>query len=376
MKSWILFLVLCCVTLAGHCGSDVLLVTLLPRSGTFSTGLSPSKMIEAVTFAVDEINAQGGLLGHKVRLEHFDSQSTALAARAAAKAAVASRPLAVIGERISSLSLVVAPILQQEKLLMITPISTHPDVTRTGDFVFRMCFLDAQQGKVMAEFSHARLHARRAVILTNVSSKYSEELSQQFALRFEQLGATVALRGEYKQDATNHLELLRQVKALHPDVLFIPGYAKDVSLVMRQARELGIEALFLGGDGWGEGVPVYAGAAANGAFSTNHWHRDDPRPISRDFVRRFEQRYGPIRSSAEVLAYDAVHTLADAVRRAKSLAPQKVRDALAATRDLARVTGTISFDAGRNPLKQVVIVRYDAGSISYVDAVQPTAAGR
>lgn len=373
MRGRLRFLLLCAVFAcsAVHAQDKVVLATIFPRSGTLGTSLYPVQFSEAVRLAVDEINERGGLLGRKVEIIEFDSQSTALGARAAAMAALKAEPLAVIGERISSLSLVVAPIMQNAGVPMITPISTHPQVTRVGDYIFRMCYTDAFQGKVMAQFARNRLKAQTAVVLVNVSQKYSEELARSFVAHFKASGGNVSLVGEYLQDSSDFTALLTKVKPLKPDVLFIPGYAKDAGALMRHARALGLATPFLGGDGWGNEIDAYAGPAVAGSYRAVHWHRDDPAPLSRDFIKRFERRMGPIHSDLEALAYDAVQTLADAVRRANSLDRGRVRDALAATSKLPLVTGLLSFDAERNAQKPIVILRHEAGRTVFVESITP-----
>ncbi len=372
-RQWLAMLAALGLGAAAPCraGAQVLrVVTIFPRSGSMATGLSPLKMTEGVRLAVDEINQRGGILGRQVELIELDSQSTPLAAKAAAMAAVKLQPLAVIGDRISSLSLAIAPILQEAKIIMITPLSTHPGVTQIGDYIFRMCLTDSFQGKALAQFAHADLKLHDAAILTNASQKYSAELSRQFGARFRQLGGRIVFEGDYLQDTSDFSVLLEQVKARAPSLLFIPGYAKDAGALMRQARQMGINAVFLGGDGWGMAIRDYAGPAITGSYHLAHWHRDLPSPASLAFVQRFQRRFGKIKSDGEVMAYDAMFLLADAARRANSAEPARVRDALAATDALAGITGTIRFDAQRNPIKSAAIVREDEAGVVFFKVVE------
>lgn len=355
----------------GQARETVRIVTIFPKSGVLATGAAPNSIEPGVQFAVDEINDAGGLAGRKLELVQLDSKSTPLGARAAALEAIRLRPLAVIGERVSSLSLVIAPILQKAGVLMITPNSTHPDVTRAGDHIFRICYLSAAQGRGMAEFARARLHASSAAVLTNVSQKYSEELAQHFMTHFAALGGRLVHQGDYMQDASDFSAQLARVKAARPDVLFIPGYARDAGLLLRQAGQMGIDAIVLGGDAWGEAVTAYSGNRIDGSYRSAHWSAGDPSPASRQFVARFEQRTALPATEGRALSHDAVQLLADAVRRAGSLDRARVRDALAATSNLVLATGTINFDRERNVKRQVVVLRYDHGLPVYVTAIAP-----
>ncbi len=277
----------------------------------------------------------------------------------------------MIGDRVSSLSLVLAPIMQAAGIPMISPTSTHPDVTLAGDYIFRVCAIDAFQGRILAEFASRELHANSAVVLTNASAKYSVDLSHNFMVQFRAGGGHILAEADYLQDATDFAPLLDKVAALAPAVLFIPGYERDAGMLMRQARARGVRAVFLGGDGWGAGTRALAGPAIVGSYRAAQWQRDDPGALSQAFVKRFEQEYGAVTGDGEALAYDAVMLLADAVGRANSLAAPDIRRALAATRRLPLVTGTVTIDANRDPQRPMVIVRYDSDSMHYVKSIAP-----
>lgn len=349
----------------------VKIATIYPLSGTYSTGLRQPKIAQSVALAVEALNQQGGLLGRKIEVLEFDSRSTPLGARAAAHAAARSKPLAVIGDRYSTMSLAIAPVLQRDGIIMISPTSTHIDLTRAGDYIFRTCFLDAAQGQALANLALKKLNLRRAVVLTNVNTKSSESLSRDFIERFVHGGGQVLMQGEYTQDRADFGPLLTKVKNLHPDMILVPGYSKDSGMLIRQARSIGIDAVFFGGDGWGEAIREYAGEAIVGSYSTAHWHRSSSRPISQEFVSRFEKRHGPLHSEDEALVFDAVMTLADAVRRANSLDVTKVRDELARTKNLPLISGDLSFDRDRNAIKPVAILRYFKKHTEQFDLINP-----
>lgn len=324
-------------------------------------------------YAVDEINQNGGVLGKKIQLIDIDNQSTALGSRAAAEQAVADGVVAVIGASYSSHSLAMAPVLQQNKIVMLSPIATNPDVTLVGNYIFRACFIDSFLGKIGAEFVYDHLRAKRVVIMTNVSDKYSLGLSEYFLSEFKELGGSVVGQQHYLNTTTDFSDLLAQIKTLNPDLIFLPGFYKDSGLIMKQAREMGITTTFLGGDGWNDEMYKFGRDAVNGNYFFSHWDRLSTLPKSQAFVRAFEAKSGTvIRTPGTALAYDSVYLLADAITRAHSTNPTKIRDALAMTKNFQGVTGSITFDKNRNPMnKPAIIFQFQNGTSVYRETVTP-----
>ena len=154
-------------------------------------------------------------------------------------------------------------------------------------------------------------------------------------------------------------------------MLFIPGYYTDAGLIARQARGLGITATLLGGDGWDSPkLAEIGGAAVEGAYFSNHYSVDDPAPAVRRFVEAYKAKYGAEPDSIAATSYDAMRMLAAAIVRAGSTEGRRVRDALASTKDFAGVTGTITMDADRNPMKLPVILRVVHGRPTFAAAVR------
>ncbi len=328
---------------------------------------------QAIALAAEDLNAQGGLLGRAVEVIEMDNQSTALGSRLAALQAVKLDVTSVIGAAWSSNSLAIAPVLQQAGIPMISPISTNPKVTLTGDYIFRACFTDPFQGKVMAQFARQDLHAQTAVILTNISSDYSIGLSQYFHEAFIQSGGHILWEGKYLQTAIDFTDILTQVAALQPEVVFSSGYERDSSLLLKQALSAGISSVFLGGDGWSENMYALVGNGIDGNFFSNHWHRDVAFPQSQRLRARYEALYGehPM-TAAFPLAYDAMLLLADAIQRAQSTDRAEIRAALAATTDFRGATGTITFDEHGDPLnKDAVILKFEQGQVVFIKTIKP-----
>jgi branched-chain amino acid transport system substrate-binding protein len=329
--------------------------------------------IQGAKIAVDEINARGGVLGHQFHLALFDNKSTALNAREAAIKAIGRKVVGVVGAVWSTHSLAVAPVLQKHGIPMISPGSTAPEVTRTGHFIFRTCYTDEFQGQLMAKFAYESNHFRRAAVLTNISESYSKVLARYFSANFKKYGGDIVYEGGYKGSAIDYRDILSPLRSLKPDAIFVPGYSIDSGLIIKQARKLGIEAVFMGGDAWETAIAEYAGKALNGSYYSTFWHPDMPYPKSRQFVALFRSAFGDGEISAYApLAYDAVWLLADAIIRSGSLDSEKIRDALAATREFEGATGRFSFNEYGDPVnKGASIHRFSDGHWTFYKAFAP-----
>ncbi len=355
-----------------HAAHPVKLALIIAQTGIAAKEEVPA--IQAARLAVEEINASGGLLGHPVTLVVIDNMSTPLGSKKAAEAAVKQGVIGVIGAFRSSHSLAMVPVVQKAGVPMITPPSTSPGVTAGSDYVFRACFIDSFQGRVMAEFAHRDLGLKTAVVLTNITEDYSITLSRFFREHFERGGGTVLWEGSYPGTATDFRDILGRAKELHPDAVFIPGYARDSGLIINQARAMGIDSVFLGGDAWDQGIVEYAGRALEGSYYSSHWHRDVPFPASEHLKKSFRKKYGnaQIDNMRIPLTYDAILLFADAARRSASLTPREIRAALAKTKGFKGATGSITFDGTGDPLgKEVSIMRFNDGAWRYYKSFSP-----
>lgn len=354
------------------CASETIKVAaIFAKSGDALTG--NTLIFNGLRFAIAEINNKGGLLGKTVELIEIDNQSTALGSKAAAEKAVKEGVRAVIGGARSSHAMAMAPVLQAAHIPMISPSATTPELTGVGDYIFRACLIDDFQGKIMATFAIRDQNAGTAVVLTNTGNKYSIGLAKVFIENYRKAGGEILMEGEYLENVTDFPALLSKVRVLAPKVVFIPGYAQDTGFIMKTAGEMGIKLQYMGGDGWSEDLLYhYAGDAVEGSYTCSNWNKSNSDVLSRWFVEAFEKSYGRITSFAIPLAYDAFALLADAITRANSCDPPKIREALAATRGFKGVTGDITFDENRNPLnKSAVILKYEKNATVYFKTFQP-----
>jgi branched-chain amino acid transport system substrate-binding protein len=321
--------------------------------------------------AVEELNSQGGLLGRQVELVELDNKNTPLGSRAAALKAVKEGVVAVIGPSSSSHALLAAPVLQEAKIPMISYVSTNPEVTRIGDYIFRTCFTDSLQSEILAKFATQDLRAKTAVVLTCSGEKYSIGLSGSFTECFIKNGGAVLWEGKYFNETTEFKELLKKVKTLKPDIVFLPGYDRASGFIIKQARNLGLPVTFLGGDAWSNSLYQYGGKTVEGSYYVGRWSIDSEATITQEFVKKYKGNYPDSEIEIFGLVHDAFFLLADAANRAKSLDRAQIRDALADTENFAGVTGNITMDGNRDPRKPVAIFQFENGSSKYIKTVYP-----
>ena len=327
---------------------------------------------QGTQMVIDDANAKGGILGKKLKLITEDDQSKpGEAATAVRKLISREHVVALIGEMVSSRSLEAGPIAQQNKIPMVSG-SSNPNVTKIGNYVFRVCFVDSFQGTVMAKFALESLKKTRIAVLTDVRQDYSVGLAQSFKEYFTKNGGTVVAEQSYSSGDQDFKAQLTSIKAANPEAIFVPGYYNEVGLIALQARELGITVPLMGGDGWDSPtLTQIGGAAMEGNFFTNHFSTEDQSPIIQDFIREFKARYNRDPDALAALGYDAAQVLLDAMVRAGSTEPAKVRDALATTKDFQGVTGKITIDENRNANKSVVVLTIKDKGFHYVETIAP-----
>ncbi len=342
--------------------------TLTGGEATF--GQSTNK---GLRMALDEINAAGGVKGKKIKLITYDNQGkTDETAAVVTRLITQDKVVAIIGEVASGRTLVAAPIAQQYKVPLITPSSTHPKVTEKGDYIFRICFIDPFQGAVMAKFMTENLKLKRVAILRDVKNEYSVGLADTFVKEVTQRGGEVLIDVSYQANDIDFKAQLTQIKSKNPEVIFVPGYYTDAGLITVQARQLGIKAVFLGGDGWDSPkLHEIAKEAANGSYFSNHYSTDSTDPVVQEFIQKFKTQFNELPDAMAALGYDAGKVLAMALMNAKDITPENIKNEIAKTKDFPGVTGVITLDAQRNAIKSAVIVKVEGNDKKFVTQMAP-----
>ena len=327
-----------------------------------------------IELAIEEINASGGVKGKHLRLKTEDDQSRAEeAATVVAKLINQDKVIALLGEVASSRSLAAAPKAQDAKVPMISPSSTNPAVTLKGDYIFRVCFLDDFQGHCIARFAHDTLGTGRAAILRDIRNDYSVGLANFFAEEFQRRGGAVVSDQSYSAGDADFKAQLTAIRSSNPDVIMIPGYYNDVGQIAIQARDLGITVPLIGGDGWeSPNLLAIGGKALEGCYYSNHFDPSSLEPVVANFVKKYSEKYGQAPGALAALGYDATKLLADAINRAPELTGPAIRDQLAGTKGYPGVSGTITMDQNRNPVKPLVVLQIKDGKISLRETIPPS----
>jgi branched-chain amino acid transport system substrate-binding protein len=329
--------------------------------------------LRGARLAVDELNAAGGVLGRPLELVVEDNRSQAGESATAAKKLIArDRVAALIGECASSRTLEAAPVAQAAGVPLITPASTSPKVTEIGDAIFRVCFIDPFQGGVLATFARQRLGLKRAALLIENGSPYSTGLAEFFAKTFTALGGEIVATQRYAGADTDFRAPLTAIRGARPDAIFLPGYYVAAGLVAQQAKQLGVTATLLGGDGFeAPQLLEIGGAALEGAYYSSHFSDANSAPESRRFVAAYRARHGGAPNGLAALTYDAVKLAADAIARAGITEKAALRRALAATKDFPGVTGRTTINAQRDADKDAAIIAVRGGRLEFVETVRP-----
>lgn len=324
--------------------------------------------------AIEEINAAGGVLGKKIELVYEDNQSQpGQSTTVVRKLITRDNVVAILGEVASGRSLEAAPICQQYKIPQISPSSTNPKVTETGDYIFRVCFIDPFQGTVMAKFAKDTLKVKRVAMLSDAASAYSAGLGQYFKERFLADGGTLVVEQKYSGGDKDFKAQLTAIKAANAEAIFVPGYYTEAGLIVLQARQLGMNVPLFGGDGWeAPEVLQIGGPALEGCFYSTHYSPEDKSEAVQSFVKKFQAKNnGETPDAMAALGYDSALVLADAIKRAGTTESAKLRDAIAATKDFAGVTGKTTLDEHRNATKAAVIITIKDGNFKYVETINP-----
>lgn len=354
---------------------EILIGLITPLSGDVKT--YGESVRNSFLIAVEEANAKGGVAGMKIRYVIQDDKNDATEAANVANLLVNQhRVKAIVGAVTSKATIPVSDIIQAAKIPTLTPTATNPKVTvadgKRKDFMFRSCFIDPFQGMVMAKFSRETLKKERAAVLFDASNDYSKGTAEVFRDGFRKLGGASVAFEAYGKDDVDFSALLTKVKASGADVMFLPDYYNKVGLIAKQAQEKGLKVQLVGPDGWDSPDLVkIAGSAIEGGYFSNHYSPDDRRPEVVAWVKKYREKHGQVPDALGTLAYDGTNLLLEAIRKAGSDDPGKIRDALASIRDFHGVTGKSTLDRNGDSVKSAAIVKIEGGRQKFVKMVNP-----
>ncbi|WP_022671306.1 ABC transporter substrate-binding protein [Hippea alviniae] len=317
--------------------------------------------------AVEKINENGGVLGKKIKLVVYDDAVSSQQAVAIARKLVQEdRVIAVVSGSYSTPTRAAAPIYQRFRIPLVVAYATHPDITKAGNYVFRIGFLASVEGKAGGYVATKILHAKRVAVLT-MDNDFGRALSQGFVKEAEKNGAKVVANLSFSLGEKDMTPYLTKIKALNPDLIYCTGYYSEGALTVKQAKQLGIKAQLLGQEGFDS--PMFlkiAGKSANGTIITTDLNRDDKRPIARWFIAQYRKQFNLEPDMVGASSFDAVYILAEAIKEAKSTNPAKIREALARIKNFDGVTGDIKgFTKNGEVIKPVQIQKVVNGQFTY-----------
>lgn len=345
--------------------------------GSASFGISGKNGID---LALKKINEKGVLGGKKLSLVVADTKSEASEATNGMQKLISQdKVVAVIGPNQSSAVIASGAINNGAKVVDITPMGTNPDVTvdpktkQVKPYSFRTCFIDPFQGTVMASFASNELKVKRAAIYIDNTSDYAKGLAQFFKENFVKNGGQVVIEEAYLQKDTDFKSTLTKIKAAKPDFIYIPGYYQEVGLIVKQAREMGINVPMAGGDGWDSAkLPEIAGKAAlENTFFSSLYSPDDTSDLNKEFVAEYKKAYNTNPDVFAALAYDSTLLVAKAIEDAGSADPAKIAEAMAKIKGFKGVSGEVTFNEQHNPIKSAVIIEHKDGKQTFKTKVNP-----
>jgi len=311
--------------------------------------------VESIKIAVEEINAAGGILGKQIELIMYDCRTRQEdMVNAARRLVEQDKVVAVIGPSGSGLCISASPVFNSGKVSHIGTLPTNPLVTQDEEgnvrpYNFRICFLDPYQGRMMAYFAAKDLGLKKAAILYDVSSDYSQGQREFFVESFKEYGGEIVADEGFRGEDVDFRSQLTKFKDSGADVLVYPFMGKSLPLAVKQARELGINTTIIGGDGYGDFMWEVAGDALGNSYWVSHVDRYDP--TLAPFFDKYKEKTGTECQEFmnAVMAYDCLYWLKDAIERAGSEDPVKIRDALAATSGLKLMHAVLTMDEFHNP---------------------------
>lgn len=330
-----------------------------------------TQMLEGLELAVEEVNANGGVLdGQEIEIVSYDNQSNVTESASVAQRLVAEGVVGVVGPATTGNTEAQLPIFTEANIPMVSPSATDDDITfdSAGDvleYFFRVCFNNSYQGSAGATFAAEDLSATNAIVFVDQSSDYSRGLADNFNSEFESRGGTIVNEDSFTAGDTDFSAILTTALTQDFDVIYIPAYYTEAGLIIKQAREMGIEQPIIGPDGFSSEVLLdLAGVEnANDIYYTDHFSNESEEESVQDFLTAFEEKYGKEGGTWNALGYDAAMLIIDAIERSGSTDPQAITDAIADTTEFAGVTGTFAIDENHNPVKPAVMIELQEGEI-------------
>lgn len=326
-----------------------------------------------IDLAVEEINEAGGINGKKLVIIAKDTRSKPEEAQTVAKQLASQDKVAVaIGSVESGQSIKAAPVFQEAGIPMVSPSSTNPDVTKQGDRIFRVCYLDDFQGQACAAFAYKYLNLRKAALIYAQDDDYSKGLAQYFREAFKGMGGSIVEEAPFQGDVSEFKDQVSKIAAAGPDVIFAPVYYAKIGLIARDFRKQGVTVPLLGGDGWESPQLIQlAGETLEGSYFGYHYDPDDQDAKVQGYLKAYSAKFGSEPNSLSALGYDAVYAVKLAIELGGGSSADQITEGLRKIKDFKGVTGTFSIDENRNAKKSITMLKIGGSNLSKVKVIKP-----
>jgi len=330
-----------------------------------------------VQMAIDEINAKGGVLGKKIKLVQGDNKSEpAEAGNIATKLITKDKAVVLIGPATSGCVAASSPIATSHKVPIMAPVATAPMITVEKDgkvkpFIFRACFIDPFQGKVMATFADKTLHLKNIAIFFDSSSDYSKGLSDVFAQTMEKTGGKIVAKEAFLAKDVDFKSALTKIKATNPEALFVPAYYEEVSKIIKQAREVGLTCPILGSDGWDSPklAEIAGKEALNNTYFCNAYSAQDKDPNVQNFIKAYKAKFNSEPDNFSIHGYDGALVVVEAIKRAGSTDGTKIAEEISKMKDFQVATGKFTVDKDHNPVSGGIIIELKDGVQTFKEKI-------
>ncbi len=341
---------------------------------TYGTGIK-----NGAELAFEEINADGGVLGKEIEVLVQDNKSQNREARNIAEKLIGEGVVAVIGPATSGNVQAEVPVLTDAKIPVIAPAATAPEVTydektdTVKEYVFRVCFIDPDQSQVMAQYILDELGLKKGAMMVNQEDEYSIGLGNAFREYFTTNGGEIVAEEGFITSDTAFKSQLTSISSKNPEFIYVPTYYNQVGLIIKQARELGIELPMMGADGWDSPklVSIAGAESLQDCYFTNHYSIEDPAEHIQSFVKAYDEKYGATPDSFAALGYDAGYLLAEAIEQAGSAEPEKIQEALANIKDFEGISGEMTIDEKHFTVKDLSIIKLVDGQQTLINKLKP-----
>jgi len=313
--------------------------------------------LKGLNMAVEELNKNGGVLGRQVKLVEEDNAGQKdQAINITNKLISQDKVVAIIGDPTTGITRVAGQIANSKKTVIMSAGATGTNVVEIGPYVFRDTLLDTIAAPATMKYIIQDKGWKNVALITSKNNDYSVSLSKIFTDAIKTNGGNIVIEEFIQDKDTDFSGQITKIKSANPDVIVFSGYYTEGALIMKKAREVGIKAVMVGGDGLqGDDLMKIGGDAVEGSISYAGFSPEQPTANTEKFINAFKAKYtNEVPDLFSAQGYDALMLIAKSIKDANSAEPEKFKDTLATTKNYDGVSGTITFQASREPIKSPV----------------------